>query len=44
VQPTSKGSVRLASNNFQDAAVIDGNYLGTDQDFAAIVRRLPAFI
>ncbi len=38
VQPTSKGSVRLASNNFQDAAVIDGNYLGTDHDFAAIVR------
>jgi choline dehydrogenase len=27
----------LASNNFQDAAVIDGNYLGTDGDFAAIV-------
>jgi choline dehydrogenase len=40
VQPTSKGSVRLASNNFQDAAVIDGNYLGTDQDFAAIVRAI----
>src|SRR5882724_11249255 len=38
VQPTSKGSVRLASNNFQDAAVIDGNYLGTDQDLAAVVR------
>ena len=38
VQPTSKGSVRLASANFQDAAVIDGNYLGTDHDFAAIVR------
>jgi choline dehydrogenase len=40
VQPTSKGSVRLASTNFQDAAVIDGNYLGTDQDFAAIVHAL----
>ena len=38
VQPTSRGSVRLASNNFQDAAVIDGNYLGTDHDFAAVVR------
>src|ERR1700736_2447801 len=37
VQPTSKGAVRLASNDFQDAAVIDGNYLGTDHDFAAIV-------
>ncbi len=42
VQPTSKGSVRLASNKFQDAAVIDGNYLGTDQDFAAIVRAIEA--
>jgi choline dehydrogenase len=41
-QPTSKGSVRLASNNFQDAAVIDGNYLGTDQDFAATVRAIEA--
>jgi len=42
VQPTSKGSVRLASNNFQDAAVIDGNYLETDRDFAAIVRAIEA--
>src|SRR5437870_2141366 len=42
VQPTSKGSVRLASNNFQDAAVIDGNYLGTDQDYAAILRAIVA--
>jgi choline dehydrogenase len=42
VQPTSKGSVRLASNNFKDTAVIDGNYLGTDQDFAAIVRAIEA--
>ena len=42
VQPTSIGSVRLASNNFQDAAVIDGNYLGTDQDFAAIVSAIEA--
>src|SRR5689334_22145982 len=40
VQPTSKGSVRLASNNFQDAAVIDGNYLGTDHDFEAVVRAI----
>jgi choline dehydrogenase len=40
VQPTSKGAVRLASNNFQDAAVIDGNYVGTDHDFAAIVRAI----
>jgi len=42
VQPTSKGSVRLASSNFQDAAVIDGNYLGTDHDFAAVVRAIEA--
>jgi choline dehydrogenase len=40
VQPTSKGTVRLTSNNFQDAAVIDGNYLSTDHDFAAIVRAI----
>ena len=42
VQPTSRGSVRLASNNFQDAAVIDSNYLGTDGDFAAVVRAIEA--
>ena len=42
VQPTSTGSVRLASDNFQDAAVIDGNYLGTDHDLAAIVRAIEA--
>jgi choline dehydrogenase len=42
VQPTSRGSVRLASNKFQDAAVIDGNYLSTDEDFAAIVRAIEA--
>jgi choline dehydrogenase len=42
VQPTSRGSVRLASDHFQDAAVIDGNYLGTDQDFAAVVHAIEA--
>src|ERR1700736_185648 len=42
VQPTSRGSVRLASNDFQDAAVIDGSYLGSDHDFAAIVRAIEA--
>jgi choline dehydrogenase len=42
VQPTSRGSVRLASKNFQDAALIDGNYLGTDHDFSAIVRAIEA--
>src|ERR1700720_2832617 len=40
VQPTSRGAVRLASNNFQDAALIDGNYLSADHDFAAIVRAI----
>src|SRR5271169_4301791 len=42
VQPTSRGSVRLASNNFQDAAVIDGNYLATDRDITAILRAIEA--
>ena len=42
VQPTSRGTVRLASTSFQDAAVIDGNYLGTDQDFEAIVHAIEA--
>jgi len=40
VQPTSIGAVRLASNNFQDAAVIEGNYLGNDHDFDAVVRAI----
>jgi choline dehydrogenase-like flavoprotein len=42
VQPTSKGTVRLAGNNFEDAAVINGNYLGTDHDFEAVVRAIEA--
>jgi choline dehydrogenase len=42
MQPTSIGAVRLASNNFQNAAVIEGNYLGTDRDFAAVVRAIEA--
>ena len=42
VQPTSRGSVRLASDNFQDAAVIDGNYLATDRDLTAILRAIEA--
>jgi choline dehydrogenase len=42
VQPTSRGSVRLASDRFDDAAVIDANYLATDADFAAIVRAIEA--
>jgi choline dehydrogenase len=42
VQPTSRGSVRLASGNFQDAAVINGNYLGTDRDITAILLAIEA--
>jgi choline dehydrogenase len=42
VQPTSRGAVRLASNKFQDAAVIDANYLATDHDVAVIVRAIEA--
>jgi choline dehydrogenase len=41
-QPTSRGAVRLASDNFQDAAVIDGNYLATDRDMTAILRAIEA--
>jgi choline dehydrogenase len=42
VQPTSRGSVRLATANWQDAAIVDGNYLGTDQDLAAIMKAIEA--
>ena len=42
MQPTSIGSVRLASDKFQDAAIIDGNYLGTDRDFTAVVSAIEA--
>lgn len=42
VQPTSRGSVSLASSDFKDAAVIDGNYLGTDQDLKALERAIEA--
>jgi choline dehydrogenase len=40
VQPTSRGQVRLASANWHDAPIIEGNYLGTDRDVAAIVRAI----
>src|SRR5258707_13740462 len=40
VQPTSRGRVRLASANWQDAPIIEGNHLGTDQDLAAIVKAI----
>jgi choline dehydrogenase len=40
VQPTSRGQVRLASANWQDKPIIEGNHLGTDRDLAAIVRAI----
>jgi choline dehydrogenase len=40
VQPTSRGQVRLASANWRDAPIIDGNYLGTDRDLAATLRAI----
>ncbi len=42
VQPASRGSVRLASARYQDAPVIDPNYLGTDTDLATLVRAIEA--
>jgi len=42
VQPTSRGSVRLASSRFEDAPVIEANHLGTDRDFVAMVRAIEA--
>ena len=42
VQPTSRGQVRLASADWRDAPIIEGNYLGTDRDLAAIVRAIEA--
>jgi choline dehydrogenase len=40
VQPTSRGQVRLASADWRDAPIIESNYLGTDQDLAAIGRAI----
>ncbi|SMG48991.1 GMC family oxidoreductase [Paraburkholderia susongensis] len=40
VQPTSRGHVLLASADWRDAPIIEGNYLGTDRDLAAIVRAI----
>jgi choline dehydrogenase len=42
VQPTSRGRVRLASANWQDAPIIEANHLGTAQDLAAIVKAIEA--
>ena len=40
VQPTSVGSIRLASSNHDDAVILDGNYLGTDADLKATIRAI----
>ena len=40
VQPTSRGQVRLASADWRDPPVIEGNHLGTDRDVSAIVRAI----
>ena len=42
VQPSSRGHVRIASANWQDPAIIDANYLETDQDRRAIVGAINA--
>jgi choline dehydrogenase len=42
VQPTSRGHVQLASADWRDAPIIEGNHLGTDRDLAAIVRAIEA--
>jgi choline dehydrogenase len=40
VQPTSRGQVRLASGDWRQAPIIEGNHLGTDHDVSAIVRAI----
>jgi choline dehydrogenase-like flavoprotein len=42
VQPTSRGRVRLASADWREAPIIEGNHLGTDHDLNAIVRAIEA--
>ncbi len=42
VQPSSRGQVRIGSANWQDPAIIDPNYLGTDQDLRAIIGAIHA--
>jgi choline dehydrogenase len=42
IQPTSRGRVRLASADWRDAPVIEGNYLSTDHDLAAMVQAIGA--
>jgi choline dehydrogenase len=40
VQPTSRGRVRLASADWRDAPIIEGNHLGTQHDLNAIVHAI----
>lgn len=42
IQPTSRGQVQLASADWRDSPIIEGNHLGTDRDLAAIVRAIEA--
>jgi choline dehydrogenase len=42
VQPTSRGFVRLASANPDDAPVLNPNYLGTDHDLKALMKAIEA--
>lgn len=37
-RPTSKGSIELASNNPQDAALIKPNYLSTEKDVSEVIQ------
>jgi choline dehydrogenase-like flavoprotein len=37
VQPESRGHVRLTGAKWEDPVIIDGNYLGTDQDMRALI-------
>jgi choline dehydrogenase len=40
VQPTSSGTLRLASSNHADPVILDGNYLATDFDLKATLRAI----
>jgi choline dehydrogenase len=42
IHPTSRGRVRLASADWHDAPIIEGNHLGTEHDLSAIVRAIEA--
>jgi choline dehydrogenase len=42
VQPSSRGQVRLSSSRWNDPAVVDANYLATDQDLRAVIGAINA--